>query len=166
MIGLIFRLADRLRQRARDRDVRRGRLAPHRALGQQGEDLAHRFLQREGLRIIARNWRTRNGGSEIDLIAWEGPPDAGTLVFVEVKTRRSDEFSAPERQVGGVKRQALIRGAAEYLRRFEPQAERVRFDVVSIVFTRPPRIRHERDAFHVAGLEYKAAADPKRSAIK
>ena len=65
------------------------------ARGQLGEDLAHRFLRRHGCTVVARNYRPRHGGGEIDLVAWDG----GTLAIVEVKTRASDEFGAPERAV-------------------------------------------------------------------
>ena len=58
--------------------------------GKIGEDLAAKYLERNGLRIIERNYRFERG--EIDLIAEEGEE----LVFVEVKTRRSNAFGAPE----------------------------------------------------------------------
>ena len=130
-----------------------GRLAPHRAQGQRGEDLAHRYLQKQGMRIMARNWRTRSGNAEIDLIAWDesDPADAGVLVFVEVKTRASDVINAPERQIDFVKRRNMARGAGEFVRRFAPGQERMRFDVVTIVLGSPVDIKHWRDAFVVMG---------------
>jgi putative endonuclease len=135
--------------------VAEGKLAPHRAIGQRGEDLAHRYLQRQGFRVIGRNWRTRSGSAEIDIVAWdERDNDGGTLVFVEVKARGSEERNAPERQIDLVKRRNMARGAAEFVRRFAKGQEKVRFDVVSVVLgTGSEQIRHWPDAFFVGGLE-------------
>lgn len=58
-------------------------------LGQAGEDAAARHLARQGMQVIARNWRCRYG--EIDIIARDG----SVLVFCEVKTRRGIGFGAP-----------------------------------------------------------------------
>jgi putative endonuclease len=162
---ILYLAGDWLRRRAQERLVAQGTLAPHRANGMRGEDLAHRYLQRQGMRIVARNWRTRSASAEIDLVAWDEPDgdatngEGGVLVFVEVKTRASDEINAPERQIDGVKRRNMARGAAEFVRRFAVGQERIRFDVVSIVLRREPEIRHFRDAFHVGGLETRKA-DP------
>jgi putative endonuclease len=121
-----------------------------------GEDLAHRYLQRQGLRVIGRNWRTRNASAEVDIIAWEEKPPGAlpgpTLVFVEVKTRSTDEFGAPGRAIDTVKRRNMARAASEYIRRFAPAQERIRFDVVSVVAGDPPSIQHDRDAFYVRGV--------------
>src|SRR5689334_17626740 len=77
MFVLLYRIADRIRQRGRARAWETTR-----ALGRRGEDIAHRYLQREGMTVVARNYRTATGAGEIDLVAWHGD----TLVFVEVKT--------------------------------------------------------------------------------
>ena len=79
----------------------------------------------------------------MDLIAWEGQ----YLVFVEVKSRESAEYGPPERAVGGEKRSHLIRAAREYSRKTETPWDRVRFDVVTVVFARPPLITLFRGAF-------------------
>jgi putative endonuclease len=92
---------------------------------------------------VARNYRLAAGDAEADLIAWEGEH----LVFVEVKSRRSDEQSPPERAVGEEKRTHLHRVAREYARRTSTPWERVRFDVVTVVFDRPPRLQLFRNAF-------------------
>lgn len=135
---LLLRLCDELRHR-----VRRRAWAPDLATGRRGEDLAHRFLQKQGYTVVARNYRTRSGFGEVDLIAWEGD----TLVFVEVKTRHSGEFGTPERAVDHEKRQKVIRAAGEYVRKAGTPWERVRFDVVSVLLSTPPAITHRRDAF-------------------
>jgi putative endonuclease len=136
MLHWLYRCADRLRRSARGHSTA--------ATGRLGEDMAHRFLQRRGYRVVARNWRTRSGRGEIDLVAWDGP----TLAFVEVKTRASDEFGAPDRAVDAEKESLLARAAREYALRAGVPPERVRFDLVSVVMCRPPRLELIRDAFN------------------
>lgn len=130
-------LVDRLR------DLRRRSTwnADH-ASGRRGEDLAHRFLRRQGFTIVARNYRLASGDAEADLIAWEG----STLVFVEVKSRASTEFGPPERAIGDEKRRHLLRVARAYTRKSETPWERVRFDVVTVVLSSPPEIHLIRTA--------------------
>jgi putative endonuclease len=89
---------------------------------------------------VARNWRPPQGGGEIDLIAWE----RAVLVFVEVKTRLSAEWSAPERDIDREKILALRRAALDYIRRAEANASTARFDVLSIV---GETIEHLEEAF-------------------
>jgi putative endonuclease len=120
------------------RHVRRESIA-----GRRGEDLAHRFLRRQGFTIVARNYRLSAGDAEADLIAWEG--DA--LVFVEVKSRETSEYGPPERAIGEEKRAHLKRVAREYTRKTETPWERVRFDVVTVILSRPPRLELIRAAF-------------------
>ena len=135
MIGAILdRLRDARRRRVWDRDLARGR---------RGEDLAHRFLRREGFVIVARNYRLSSGEAEADLIAREGED----LVIVEVKTRESTEYGPPERAVNPEKQRHLIRVAREYARKTDTPWELVRFDVVSIVMGEPPAITLLRGVF-------------------
>jgi putative endonuclease len=61
--------------------------------GRKSEEAAARFLEQAGYRVVARNWRHPLG--EIDLIAYDGP----TLVFIEVKARRSDRFGTAQEAV-------------------------------------------------------------------
>jgi putative endonuclease len=138
MIRMILRLFDALRDKARRRSW-----TPAQASGRRGEDLAHRFLQKRKFKVVARNYRRRSGGGEIDLVAW----DRETLVFVEVKTRRTDEYGSPDRAVDHEKRLALVRAAREYARRANVEWPYVRFDVVSVVMSDPPSVSHTRDAF-------------------
>jgi putative endonuclease len=135
---MIGTLCDWLRHTARRRTWN-----PDLALGRRGEDLAHRYLRRAGFLIVARNYRLATGDAEADLIAWEGE----CLVFVEVKSRRSGEHGLPERAVGEEKRAHLLRVARECTRRTSTPWERVRFDVVTVVFDKPPRLQLFRDAF-------------------
>jgi putative endonuclease len=132
MVGILYRAADALRRRFHGGD--HGRL---------GEDLAFRFLRRKGCTVVARNFRARSGAGEIDLVAWHGE----TLVFVEVKTRSSEEYGAPEAAVDFEKRTALERTAREYSRRSGVEWGKTRFDIVSVVLEKPVRIEWLRDAF-------------------
>jgi putative endonuclease len=132
LLAPLYRLADRLRFRY------------HADTGKRGEDLAHRYLRGQGLLIVARNWRPPQGGGEIDLVACEPSAGGDTLVFVEVKSRTSGEWSAPERNVDADKLMALRRAARDYVRRARADPERVRFDVIAIT---GGRIEHLRDAF-------------------
>jgi putative endonuclease len=138
MIGRLYEFADVLRHHGRKRH-----LSPDHALGRRGEDIAHRFLQRAGVIIVARNYRMASGGGEVDLIGWEDD----TLVFVEVKSRQTDEYGAPDRAVGPQKQINLVRAAREYARHAEVPWDKVRFDIVNVVFTTPPSVTHFRDVF-------------------
>jgi putative endonuclease len=132
MIGILYRAADAIR--------RRFYAGNH---GRVGEDLAHRFLRRKGLTVVARNFRARSGAGEIDLVAWHG----GSLVFVEVKTRASEEYGPPEAAVDAEKRIAVRRTAREYMRRSGVEWGKTRFDIVSVVLEHPVRIEWLQDAF-------------------
>jgi len=112
------------------------------ALGKRGEDLAHRYLQRAGFQVVARNYKPGQD-SEVDIVAWHGE----LLVFVEVKTRTSDEHSAPERNVGPEKERHILRAARAYATRAGVDWDNVRFDIISIVMNNPPTITHFQDAF-------------------
>ena len=117
-------------------------MAKHHETGRYGEELARAFLQERGWSILEVNWRW--GRAEIDLIAMDGE----VLVFVEVKTRRTEAFGRPEAFVSNKKMDLMATGAAEYMSRIGHDWE-IRFDVISIVLPagQPPRIRHLPDAF-------------------
>ncbi len=134
----LYEIADLLRHHARKRHM----TADH-ALGRRGEDIVHRFLQRAGMVIVERNYRMASGAGEVDLIGWQ----AGTLVFIEVKSRKTAEYGAPDRAIGFEKQSSLMRAAREYARHAEVPWEKVRFDVVNVVFCAPPQVTHFRDVF-------------------
>ena len=136
MLGMLYELADGLRHHARKR-----RWPAHQALGRRGEDIAHRFLQRAGIIVVARNYRLSTGAGEIDLVGW----DRDTLVFAEVKSRATDEFGLPDRAIDGEKRTRMLRAARDFARHAEIPWDKVRFDVVSVVFSTPPAVTHQRD---------------------
>jgi putative endonuclease len=135
---LLWILSDWLRHKA---SLRRGN--PAHAWGARGEDLAHRFLQKLGYIVVARNWLAEDGSGELDLVAWDGP----TLVVVEVKTRASADFGLPEEAVDREKRQHLVRTAARYAREADVSATALRFDIISVLLENKPVIDHIRNAF-------------------
>ena len=77
--------------------------------GSRGELLAAGYLRRQGYTILRTNWRCRRG--EIDIIARDG----ATLVFVEVRTRRSTNLGSPEESVTPAKQRRLAELAQTYL---------------------------------------------------
>ncbi|MBV9762831.1 MAG: YraN family protein [Acidobacteriaceae bacterium] len=135
---LLWKLSDSARQ-FRERRA----LSPQAALGRRGEDLAHRYLRNSGIMVVARNYRPNEGEAEVDIVARDGD----TLVFVEVKTRTSSEFGAPDRAIGTDKQKNIVRAARAYATRAGIPWNQVRFDTISIVLTDPPSLVHQRDAF-------------------
>jgi putative endonuclease len=97
------------------------------ARGRAAEDAALRFLQSQGLALLARNYRCRLG--ELDLVMRDG----SSLVFVEVRARDSDAFGGAAASVAARKQRRLVAAARHYLMT-HPQAGRLpaRFDVVAI----------------------------------
>jgi putative endonuclease len=119
-----------------------------RLFGQKGERVAARFLKRQGYRILTRHYSNHFG--EIDLIALDG----STIVFVEVKSRRSDVAGDPVEAVTPKKQGHLTRTALAYLKRFDLLEEPSRFDVVTLLWpkhSRRPDIRHYKNAFEAVG---------------
>jgi putative endonuclease len=124
-----------------------------RTIGQWGEALAATYLQRKGYGIIATNWRCTAG--EIDLIATDGQ----TLVFVEVRTRRSAVSGLAEESIDRRKQRRLVRLVQSYLHHLDiaqtPWLGPWRIDVVAVSIapgTRKAEIRHLQHA--VEDIEY------------
>ena len=113
-------------------------------LGATGERIAAKALKRKGYRILAKNYRCPIG--EIDLIAW----DAGTIVFVEVKSRASDKHAYPEVNVTRQKQRQVARVARFYIQHKSAHEYPARFDVVSVLLKQgcKPEVEHFIDAFH------------------
>ncbi|HEU5254504.1 MAG TPA: YraN family protein [Vicinamibacterales bacterium] len=112
------------------------------ALGMSGEDLACAELQRRGYAIVERRYRTRFG--EIDIIAKDGP----TTVFVEVKTRMTQEFGGAAAAMTRWKQRRIARMAVDYHARQNLHDCPCRFDVVAIDFNQSePRIIVYPNAF-------------------
>jgi putative endonuclease len=110
------------------------RLPPHLLTGLRGEQAALFELRRRGMVIVARRWSSPRLRGDVDLIGWQ----AGTLCFVEVKTRTARDLNPAESEVDDDKRSMLRALAHAYLRSF-PAAERtnipIRFDVISVYLT-------------------------------
>jgi putative endonuclease len=126
------------------------RTDPRGALGHLGEELAARHLRGQGMQILARCAHTAAG--EVDLVAYAD----GTIVFVEVKTRRVRARAATERDplesIGPRKRARLRRAGAAWLseHRERPHARTIRFDAIGVTIDAAGRalaLEHVRDAF-------------------
>ncbi len=113
-------------------------------LGARGEQVAATFLERQGLRVVARNVRSRLG--ELDIVARDGDE----TVFVEVKTRVGGPEAAPDAAVTSVKLDRLGRLAEGYLAGCAAEDSPWRIDVVAVVLDRNgcvQRIDHLQGAF-------------------
>jgi putative endonuclease len=114
------------------------------SLGKKGEDLAIAQLRALKYKILERNFKCALG--EIDIIARE----KDTLVFVEVKTRRTRDFGGPAAAVNARKQRQLSRVALTYLNLKKLPQMPARFDVVAVELIPPaPRIEVLRDAFEL-----------------
>jgi len=96
-------------------------------LGKKGEEIAIRFLKKNGYKIIERNYVCKVG--EMDIIARE----KDTLVFIEVKTRTSTAFGPPQLAVNSTKQMQLSKVALYFLKEKCLEDIKARFDVVAIV---------------------------------
>ena len=118
------------------------------SLGQRGEDAATRFLKRKGYRILARHLDLPLG--ELDIIAVDGR----TIVFVEVKTRTSDDSGHPAEAIDARKEQRMTQAALAYLKRNGLLNYAARFDVVALTWpdaAKRPMIEHYQNAFSPVG---------------
>jgi putative endonuclease len=117
-------------------------MARHNAQGSAAEEQAMHHLQRRGLRLVQRNFRTSRG--EIDLIMREGK----TLVFVEVRYRHSHHYGSALESVTPDKQQRLIATASSYLQQRKLDLP-CRFDVIGVSGPQQERIEWVRDAFQL-----------------
>ena len=98
-------------------------------IGDAAEDEALLFLQQQGLRLVCRNYRTPGrGGGEIDLIVRDRD---GTLVFVEVRRRKSSSHGGAAASVGRTKQARIVLAARHYLLRVRTLPP-CRFDVIEV----------------------------------
>jgi len=113
--------------------------------GKAGEEIAVRHLQKLGYRILERNYRCPLG--EIDIVA----KDNDTIVFVEVKSRKTEEFGNPELAVGAKKQRTLSLISMYYLAQKPPLQEDCRFDVVAVkMLPSGTEVKLFRNAFELA----------------
>jgi putative endonuclease len=119
-------------------------------LGQRGEDIALKHLRNRGLKILARNYRCPFG--EIDLIALDSRKRVGhvgpeCIVFVEVKTRTSDQYVKASAAVNEAKRRRIKKAASYYLTHRRAGEMNVRYDIISVVMSEEDGLRVE----HIVG---------------
>ncbi|RLE08726.1 YraN family protein [Candidatus Aerophobetes bacterium] len=126
-------MADQDYKKAR---VLKGRFIKRGKLGRRGEAIAVSFLKKQGYKIIERNYRSKLG--EIDIIARE----KDNIVFVEVKTRRSDDFGLPQEAVSYRKQRRLTKIALGYLAYHRLRGMNCRFDVVGILMGRGGEVKN------------------------
>lgn len=114
--------------------------------GKLGEDAARRHLRGLGLKFLTANFSSKRG--EIDLIFRDGD----CLVFVEVKTRSSEEQSRPAAAVDARKRRLLTQTALDYLKLLDQPPVRVRFDIVEVLLEdgKVREVRHLPNTFAMA----------------
>lgn len=118
------------------------------SLDRRGERAAERHVRRLGYQIVAR--RERGPLGELDLIA----VDQRTIVFIEVKTRRSHDAGRPDEAVDADKQQRLTRLALAYLKRHDLLEHPARFDVIGVTWpdgAKKPTIDHYQNAFEAVG---------------
>jgi len=96
-------------------------------IGAYGERVAAAFLRRHGYRVLTRNYRTTRG--EIDIVC----RCENVLVFVEVRTRASDDFGRPGETIGAAKQDALRHAAGRYLDLLDNRDILHRFDAVEVM---------------------------------
>ena len=135
-----MRILDRLRSLLDDTA-----LPLHLRHGALGERAARKYLSRRGLKFLAANFRSDRG--EIDLVCRE----RDCLVFVEVKTRSSEDWVRPAAAVDARKRRLLCQTALDYLRLLRNPPVKVRFDIVEVLLQNSSvrEIRHLPNSFEM-----------------
>jgi putative endonuclease len=118
----------------------------HLQRGALGEQAAKRRLQEQGLKFLTGNFRSDRG--EIDLIF----RDRDCLVFVEVKTRSSEDWTRPAAAVNARKRKRLSQCALDYLRRLKHPEVKIRFDIVEVLLAggEVREVRHLPNTFSLS----------------
>jgi putative endonuclease len=119
-------------------------LADGKRLGRWGEKHSERFLRSRGLKTLARNFTCRVG--EIDLIMTDAD---GSIVFVEVKTRRDERFVETERTVSPGKQAKMVKTSRYFLSSYKIEQRPCRFDIITVVIPKKGRVqtRHYESVF-------------------
>ena len=133
-MNLAERIKSLLGKTARPEHLRRGEL---------GEQAAKRHLRKRGLKFLTANFRSERG--EIDLVF----RDTDCLVFVEVKTRSSEDWTRPAAAVDARKRRLLSQTALDYLKLLKNPPVKIRFDIVEVLLAdgEVREVRHLPNAF-------------------
>ncbi len=112
------------------------------AVGRYGEDVATRYVQDAGWRVLDRNWRGADG--ELDLVALVGT----ALVTVEVKTRRGLGYGHPAEAVTARKIARLRRLTAQWVAAHDVRPRSIRIDVIAVLVPRSGAAQVE----HLVGI--------------
>jgi len=136
-MNLLQRIKERLTGKAKPEHLRRGEL---------GERAAKKHLRRLGLKFLTANFRSARG--EIDLVFRDGD----CLVFVEVKTRSSEDWVRPAAAVNARKRRLLSQTALDYLKLLKNPPVKIRFDIVEVLLQdgQVREVRHLPNTFAMA----------------
>jgi putative endonuclease len=136
-MNLLKKLKARLAGKPKPEHLRRGEL---------GERAAKLYLQKQGLKFLAANFRSERG--EIDLVF----RDQDCLMFVEVKTRSSEDWARPAAAVDAQRRRRLSQAALDYLRLLKNPPVKIRFDIVEVLLRDGDvrEIRHLPNTFAMA----------------
>lgn len=120
-------------------------LPDHLIRGQIGEEAAARYLRQKGLKVLAKNFKSKRG--EIDLVL----KDSDCVVFAEVKTRSDERWTRPAAAVNREKRQHLSMAAIDYLKAIKNPRVKIRFDIVEVLLTGEEvrEIRHLPNSFEM-----------------
>lgn len=110
--------------------------------GREGERIAAAYMEKCGMTILARNYRS--GKSEIDIVA----QDCDTLVFAEIKARTHDRFGSGAEAVTYKKQKMLVAGAYGYCEEFDKYDAKMRFDVIEVDLNTKLVSNHIKDAFY------------------
>lgn len=117
-------------------------MATHNDFGKIAEDLAAEYLQKNGYKVLTRNFRFQK--AEIDIIAEKEE----LIIIIEVKARSTDAFMLPQEAVTKTKIKSIVTAANHYLEEFNRNSE-VRFDIISVLPDEKKKltIEHITDAF-------------------
>ncbi|MBW8036209.1 MAG: YraN family protein [Planctomycetes bacterium] len=115
--------------------------------GRWGERRSEKFLKKKGLTLIARNYSCTKG--ELDLIMSDPSGSTGAIVFIEVKTRRSESYQKAQKSVNYRKRKKMAAAARHFLSTYKIKNKPLRFDIVAVILPKkgPLEIRHYKKAF-------------------
>lgn len=116
--------------------------SPHIQTGQEGERIALAYLRKKGYILLSKNWRF--GRIELDLVMRSGE----TIVFIEVKTRKDNNFGYPEESVSNAKQAKIATAAEAYIVAFKIENQ-ARFDILAIT-----RVQNNWDIFHIEDAFY------------
>lgn len=112
----------------------------NKVLGKTGENIAAKFLEKSGYKILKTNYRYSRF-SEIDIIAL----DKDTVVFVEVKTRTTTKFGHPFEAINQQKISNIFKAGLAFLQQSSTNHKKYRIDIVSVITTEPLTIEHLKD---------------------